>query len=94
VIEGQKTFRALFGGQVWMEVFLVEGMNSSPKEVTKIAAWAREIAPGRIQLNTAKTLSAAITDHKEQKHPLNGVKKRYKWRIWTIENVNQNKRIL
>ena len=27
------------------------------------------------QMTTAKTLSAAITDHKEQKHPLNGVKK-------------------
>ena len=27
------------------------------------------------QMATAKTLFAAITDHKEQKHPLNGVKK-------------------
>jgi len=26
-------------------------------------------------MTTAKTLSAAITDQKEQKHPLNGVKK-------------------
>jgi wyosine [tRNA(Phe)-imidazoG37] synthetase (radical SAM superfamily) len=36
-----------------MEVFLVRGMNSSPEEVKKIAALAREIAPDRIQLNTA-----------------------------------------
>jgi wyosine [tRNA(Phe)-imidazoG37] synthetase (radical SAM superfamily) len=53
MIEGQKTFRAQFDGQVWMEVFLVRGMNSSPEEVTKIAALAREIAPDRIHLNTA-----------------------------------------
>jgi wyosine [tRNA(Phe)-imidazoG37] synthetase (radical SAM superfamily) len=53
MLEGQKTFRAQFGGQVWMEVFLVRGMNSSPVAVEKIAALARKIAPDRIQLNTA-----------------------------------------
>ncbi|MGB5619862.1 MAG: radical SAM protein [Desulfobacterales bacterium] len=53
MIKGQRIFRAQFGGQVWMEVFLVRGMNSSPEEVKKIAALAREIAPDRIQLNTA-----------------------------------------
>jgi wyosine [tRNA(Phe)-imidazoG37] synthetase (radical SAM superfamily) len=36
-----------------MEVFWVRGMNSSPKEVEKIAALAREIAADRIQLNAA-----------------------------------------
>jgi wyosine [tRNA(Phe)-imidazoG37] synthetase (radical SAM superfamily) len=53
MVEGQKTFRAQFDGRMWMEVFLVRGINSSPEEVTKIAALAREIAPDRIQLNTA-----------------------------------------
>ena len=53
MLEGQKTFRVQFGGQLWMEVFLVKGMNSSPEEVEKIAALAREIAPDRIHLNTA-----------------------------------------
>jgi wyosine [tRNA(Phe)-imidazoG37] synthetase (radical SAM superfamily) len=53
MIEGQKTFRTQFDGQMWMEVFMVRGMNSSPEEVTKIAALAKEIAPDRIQLNTA-----------------------------------------
>ena len=53
MIEGQKTFRSQFDGQMWIEVFLVRGMNSSPEDVTKIASLAREIAPDRIQLNTA-----------------------------------------
>jgi len=48
----------------------------------------------KMQMTTAKTLSAAITNHKEQKHPLNGVKNVWKWRILTIESDNQNKRIL
>jgi wyosine [tRNA(Phe)-imidazoG37] synthetase (radical SAM superfamily) len=53
VIDGQKEFRAQFDGRIWMEVFLIAGMNSMPADVGKIAALAKEIAPDRIQLNTA-----------------------------------------
>ena len=52
LIEGQRTFRALFKGQLWMEVFLVGGINSMPDDVRKIAAIAEEIGPDRIHLNT------------------------------------------
>ncbi|MBW1861375.1 MAG: radical SAM protein [Deltaproteobacteria bacterium] len=52
LIQGQKAFRAQFKGQLWMEVFLVGGINSIPADVRKIAALAEEIAPDRIQLNT------------------------------------------
>jgi len=53
LIDGQKRFRAQFNGQLWMETFLIAGMNSMPEDVKKIAAWAKEINPDRIQLNTA-----------------------------------------
>ena len=53
LIQGQKAFRAQFKGQLWMEVFLVGGINSIPVDVRKIAALAEEIGPDRIQLNTA-----------------------------------------
>jgi wyosine [tRNA(Phe)-imidazoG37] synthetase (radical SAM superfamily) len=53
VIEGQKTFRARFKGQLWLEVFLVAGMNALPSEVAKIAALAEAIHPDRIHLNTS-----------------------------------------
>jgi len=53
LIEGQKAFRAQFKGQLWLEVFLVGGINSIPADVRKIAAFAKEINPDRIQLNTA-----------------------------------------
>jgi wyosine [tRNA(Phe)-imidazoG37] synthetase (radical SAM superfamily) len=53
VIEGQKAFCTQFKGQIWMEVFLIGGINSMPKNVRKIAALAKDIAPDRIQLNTA-----------------------------------------
>jgi wyosine [tRNA(Phe)-imidazoG37] synthetase (radical SAM superfamily) len=53
LIEGQKAFRAQFKGQLWIEVFLVHGINSLPVNVKKIAALAKDIGPDRIQLNTA-----------------------------------------
>ena len=53
LIKGQKDFRKQFKGQVWMEIFLIAGINSIPANVRKIADLAKEIGPDRIQLNTA-----------------------------------------
>ena len=51
-IEGQKNFRSLYKGELWLEVFLMLGINSMPKDIKKIAAFAKTIQPDRIQLNT------------------------------------------
>ena len=53
LISGEKAFRREYAGQLWMEVFLVSGMNAMPGDVSRIAALAEEIGPDRIQLNTA-----------------------------------------
>lgn len=52
LVEGQKALRKQYRGELWMEVFLVAGMNSTPTDVRRIAAVAEEIEPDRIQLNT------------------------------------------
>jgi wyosine [tRNA(Phe)-imidazoG37] synthetase (radical SAM superfamily) len=53
LVEGQKAFRRQFRERLWMEVFLIEGMNSMVEDVHKIAKLAQEIGPDRVQLNTA-----------------------------------------
>lgn len=53
LIEGERLFRNEFDGVIWMEVFLLWGVNSIPADMRKIAALAEAIAPDRIQLNTA-----------------------------------------
>ena len=53
LIEGQWLFRAQFKGEIWMEIFVLWGVNSVPKDMTKIAELAKAINPDRIQLNTA-----------------------------------------
>jgi len=52
LIQGERQLRDEFRGPVWMEVFLVGGVNSSPAQAQRIANEARRIKPDRIQLNT------------------------------------------
>ena len=52
VLNGIKAFRSIFSGTVWMEVFIVLGINSMPNDVKKIAALVKEIQPARVHLNT------------------------------------------
>ena len=53
LVEGQRAFRKQFQGELWLEVFMVWGMNSTSSDVRRIAALADEIDPDRIHLNTA-----------------------------------------
>ncbi len=53
LIEGEIQFRQHFTGQLWIEVFLVWGANTTIEDVAKIAEWVKEIRPDRVQLNTA-----------------------------------------
>ena len=52
-VDGLKTFSSQFTGEMWIEVFLIWGMNSTPSDVSRIASIAEEIRPDRIHLNTA-----------------------------------------
>lgn len=53
LIEGLQRYRDAFSGRLWMEVFLIAGINTRPEDVARIAEFAAGIAPDRIQLNTA-----------------------------------------
>jgi wyosine [tRNA(Phe)-imidazoG37] synthetase (radical SAM superfamily) len=53
LISGLCAFRKQFPGQIWLEVFVVEGMNTAPQQIEKIRNAIKKIRPDRIQLNTA-----------------------------------------
>lgn len=53
VVAGEHNFRKRFGGELWLEVFLMEGINAAPDQVEQIAAIANGIHPDKIHLNTA-----------------------------------------
>lgn len=52
IFKGLQEFRNAFSGQLWVEVFLLAGINSMTKDTEKIARLARDLKPDRIHLNT------------------------------------------
>ncbi|MCJ7692875.1 MAG: radical SAM protein [Sedimentisphaerales bacterium] len=53
LVSGLCTFRNEFKGQIWLEVFLVKGVNTSSASVLKIKSAIERIRPNKIQLNTS-----------------------------------------
>ncbi|MDD5677486.1 MAG: radical SAM protein [Kiritimatiellae bacterium] len=53
LVDGLRKFRQDFSGELWMEVFIVPGLNALRSQVEAIAALTRTIRPDRLQLNTA-----------------------------------------
>lgn len=53
MVDGLIAFREVFAGQIWLEVFLVEGLNATEREVEKIRCHLQKIRADRVQLNTA-----------------------------------------
>lgn len=52
MLEGLKAFAADYRGALWVEVFLVRGVNDRPDQVARIAALVNPLKPARIHLNT------------------------------------------
>jgi wyosine [tRNA(Phe)-imidazoG37] synthetase (radical SAM superfamily) len=53
LIAGLCAFRNEFSGQIWLEVFLVEGINTDIGQISKIRDAIEQIRPDKVQLNTA-----------------------------------------
>ena len=53
LISGLCSFREEFAGRIWLEVFLVEGINTDAEQIEKIRKAIERIRPDKIHLNTA-----------------------------------------
>ena len=53
LILGLYTFRKEFSGNIWLEVFFVEGINTSTEQIAEIKEAIELINPDKVQLNTA-----------------------------------------
>jgi len=52
IIFGLIRLRKEYRGQIWLEVFIVPGMNDSEEELAALKDAIERIAPDRVQLNT------------------------------------------
>ncbi len=53
LVSGLEQFRREFTGKIWLEVFLVAGVNTDAAQIEKIKALIRRIRPDKVHLNTA-----------------------------------------
>jgi wyosine [tRNA(Phe)-imidazoG37] synthetase (radical SAM superfamily) len=53
LVSGLCAFRDEFAGRIWLEIFLVEGLNTDTEQIAKIKAAIGQIRPDKVQLNTA-----------------------------------------
>ncbi|MDA3862739.1 MAG: radical SAM protein [Deltaproteobacteria bacterium] len=52
IITGAKKIRDYFKGEMWLEVFLVPGLNDSRKELEAMSAIAKIMKPSHVQINS------------------------------------------
>ncbi len=51
-VEGLCAFRAEYAGQIWLEVFFCEGVNTGPGQIERISELVQRIGADKVHLNT------------------------------------------
>jgi wyosine [tRNA(Phe)-imidazoG37] synthetase (radical SAM superfamily) len=52
IIAGMENFRREYPGKIWLEIFIVKGVNDREEEIAALGQALRRIAPDKVQLNT------------------------------------------
>ncbi|UUX92028.1 radical SAM protein [Methanoplanus endosymbiosus] len=52
IITGLVDLRKEFSGEIWLEIFVVPGINDTEEEISALSEAVQKIAPERVQLNT------------------------------------------
>jgi wyosine [tRNA(Phe)-imidazoG37] synthetase (radical SAM superfamily) len=52
IIAGIEQFRKEYDGQIWLEIFIIPGVNTTDQELARMRAAIQRINPDRVQLNT------------------------------------------
>jgi wyosine [tRNA(Phe)-imidazoG37] synthetase (radical SAM superfamily) len=52
IIYGIEQFRKEYSGQIWLEIFIIPGINTTDAEMEKLKEVIQRITPDRVQLNT------------------------------------------
>ncbi len=53
VLEGLFKFRKEYSGQIWLEVFILDGINATPTDATQFKHWIEKVNPQKVHVNTA-----------------------------------------
>lgn len=83
IIDGLIRFRKEYSGQIWLEVFIVPGMNDTEHELTVLKQAIEKIKPDQVQLNTLDRPGLVSTLRAATRQELERVLD-----FWQLENVS------
>ena len=75
VLEGLESFSLMYDGEIWLEIFILEGYNDSTEEISALKRAVHRIKPDRVQLNTMDRPGTEAGLTKASKKTLEMVKK-------------------
>lgn len=90
LLEGLQIFRREYSGVLWLEVFIVPGVNSGLEQVGAIARLAQTIRPDKIQLNTAVRPTAQSGVGTASEESLNEIKIMFEPEAEVIAKYSRN----
>ena len=82
IIEGLVKFRQEYLGQMWLEVFIIPGLNDTAQELTALKLAIDKIAPDRVQLNTLDRPGTVTNIRAATQHELEHILE-----FWQLENA-------
>ena len=53
MMRGLIDFRKAYSGEIWLEIFLLEGINETEADAEKFKGWIEKISPEKVHINTA-----------------------------------------
>ena len=88
-IEGLISFSKSFSGKLWLEIFIVPGINDDDKLIDELAAIADKITLDKIQLNTAVRPTAEKNVHSETEEKMNDLAMRFSPKAEVVASFNK-----
>jgi wyosine [tRNA(Phe)-imidazoG37] synthetase (radical SAM superfamily) len=91
LVEGLIHLREEYRGRIWLEVFLVKGINTIGSQVEKISSWAKRIRPDKVQLNTVDRPPAEAFVGKPSKEELLKISKAFNGDVEILSSLMERK---
>jgi wyosine [tRNA(Phe)-imidazoG37] synthetase (radical SAM superfamily) len=58
MVEGLMAFRKAYPGEIWLEVFILDGINATETDAVQFKHWIERVNPQKVHVNTAVRPSA------------------------------------
>ena len=87
IIDGLIHFRQRYTGEIWLEIFIVKGMNDSLDELSEIYHVIKKINPDRVQLNSLDRPPADVRVKPVDMNTLEKIK--FRWKDLPVEIIKR-----